>query len=218
MEDKKVSIVIPCYNHAKYLSSAIISAFFQTHKNIEVIVVNDGSTDHTSKLAGLYKDVILIDQENKGLSGARNAGIARATGDYILPLDADDMILPEFIEKTIGVSDIVSTWQQEIGLSNRLWMNKMENPTYEDFIIKNRINCCALFKREIWEKIGGYDEQMRDGFEDWEFWIRATKAGYKVQVVPEALFLYRKHGESLVTHAIKNYQKNIDYMKSKNGF
>lgn len=215
MQTEKVSIVIPCFNQAEYLSDAIESALCQTYKNIEVIVVNDGSTDNTREIIGKYKNVICIDQENRGLSGARNAGVAEASGEYILTLDADDEISPLYIEKTIGKSDITSTWTQEFGLSKRLWMNTFINPVYENFKIRNQISCCALFKKEVWENIGGYDENMKDGFEDWDFWLRATRQEYKILVIPIPLFFYRKRGPSMVNHALKHQEEIKAYMRKK---
>jgi glycosyltransferase involved in cell wall biosynthesis len=215
MKTEKVSIVIPCYNQAEYVSDAIESAINQTYEDIEVIVVNDGSTDNSREIIRKYHGIILIDQENKGLSAARNVGIAEASGKYIVTLDADDKIVPSYIEKTIGKSDIVSSWTQEFGFSKRLWMNSFINPVYENFKIRNQISCCAIFRKEIWEKLNGYDEQMRDGFEDWDFWLRATKENYKVLVIPAPLFLYRKRGVSMVNHALKHQEQIKEYMRSK---
>lgn len=214
----KVSIIIPCYKQAQYLSDAITSALNQTYKDIEVIVVNDGSPDNTTEIAKRFPKVKVIEKENGGLSSARNAGIKASKGGWILTLDADDKLDEKFIERTINKADIVSTTQKEFGLSERTWKPYKDNPVYEDFIVRNQINCCSLFRKEIWEMVGGYDEQMREGYEDWEFWIRATRAGYKVKVVWEELFFYRKHGDSMVTHAQKNHAKLFDYMKTKNGF
>lgn len=214
----RVSIVIPCYNQAKYLVDAIESVKLQTYEDIEIIIVNDGSTANLTHIESQYKFdayyIKFINQNNKGLSAARNTGIRNASGTFILPLDADDRIAPDFIENTICHKDIVAGWCQEFEQSNKLW-EPIPNPTYEDFVKRNQINHCALFKKEMWEELGGYDENMRDGFEDWDFWLRATKAGYKVTVTPEALFFYRKHGPSMVNHALKNKTKIMEYMKAK---
>lgn len=211
---KKVSIVIPCYGQAHWLPDAIESALNQTYKNIEVIVVNDGSPDNTSEVARKYP-VILVEKENGGLSSARNAGIKVATGEYILPLDADDKILPTFIEETIDIDDIVSTGQQEFGDSDTLWNDQRPHPRHEHFLQDNQINCCSLFKREIFEKIGGYDENMKLGYEDWDYWLRATKSGYNVTVIKDPIFLYRKHGKSMITETVKHHKEIKEYMLNK---
>ena len=214
MLNTKVSIIIPCWNQAHWLSDAIESALNQTIK-CEVIVVNDGSPDNTSEVARKYP-VKLVEKENGGLSSARNAGIREATGEYILPLDADDKILPDFIEKCLEADDdIVSTAQQEFGDSNRLWNTQPEHPFHEMFKIANQINCCALYKKEMWEDLGGYDENMKLGYEDWDFWYRATKNGYTITVLREPLFLYRKHGRSMVDRVIEHHQEVKNYILSK---
>ena len=207
---QKVSIIIPCYNQAHYLRDAIESALEQTIP-CEVIVVNDGSTDNTSEVAKEYP-VKLIEKVNGGLSSARNAGIKEATGEWILPLDSDDIISSDFVEKTIGKDDIVGVYQQEFGDSQTKWVNPNLNPKFEDFLKANQTNCCSLFKKEIWEKVGGYDENMRLGYEDWYFWLKSTKAGYNVTIVPEFLFFYRKHGYSMVSKAKKHHDEIHKYM------
>lgn len=212
---QKVSIIIPCWNQAHWLPEVIESALDQTVP-CEVIVVNDGSPDNASETAKKYP-VRLVEKLNGGLSSARNAGIKEASGEWILTLDADDKIAPDFIEKCLknkGDYDIIATGQQEFGDTDRIWFPHPE-PTFDDFITANRINCCSLFKKEIWETIGGYDEEMRLGYEDWDFWLRATQRGYKVKTIQEPLFFYRKHGTSMVTNAIKNHMKIVEYMHSK---
>ena len=216
----KVSIIIPCYNHAKFLPDSILSAYNQTYKNFEIIVVNDGSTDNSlyvmQEFKSIFKDLIIINQENRGLSSARNAGIIESTGKYILTLDADDVISNEFLSKTVGKNDIVSTYYMQFGSKSR-YLKPKSNPTFSDFVKRNQINCCSLFKKEIWKTIGGYDEQIKLGFEDWDFWLRATMIGYNVSVVEEVLFYYRKHeNESMLSNAIKHYNEIWEYIKVKN--
>src|SRR5215213_3125487 len=93
-----VSVVIPCYNQAHFLGEAIESVLAQSYPNFEIVVVDDGSTDDTSEVAGSYPKVRLVRQENQGLSGARNAGLARSEGEYVVFLDADDRLRPEALE------------------------------------------------------------------------------------------------------------------------
>lgn len=216
----KVSIVIPCYNHAEFLADAIDTALIQTYKDIEIIVVNDGSTDTSEQVAKRYGNKIKYHyQKNKGLSAARNTGIKLSSGYYIVTLDSDDKLHSDFVSKcvqNIGNCDIISTGLQAFGSESRSWITNLGYPKYQNFIQKNHINCCSLFKREIWDVIGGYDEKMKDGFEDWDFWTRATRAGYDVRVYPEYLFFYRKHkGGSMFTESMKKRDKIIEFMRTK---
>jgi len=190
----KVSVIIPYWgDYKKYLQECIESVENQTFKNIEVIIV-DYKTD---------------------LPSARNEGIKKAKGNYILPLDVDDKIEPTFIEKCLQANcDIVSTSQREFGDSQIVNLIH-QNPTYEDFLTGNRICGCSLFKRKIWEDIRGYDENMKEGYEDWDFWLRALKKGYKVKTIQEPLYLYRKHGKSMVDEAIEKHEKLKSYILNK---
>ena len=215
-----VSIVIPCYKQAQYLPDAIESALKQSYKNIEVIVVNDGSPDNTSDVAKKYPGVILVEQTNKGLSGARNTGIKASKGKWIVTLDSDDKLHTDFISKTIGKADIVGCWLQCFGKSRDVWKPPLKNPVYSDFLKRNYLFCCSIFKREVWENCGGYDEEQFThgkqgchGWEDFNFWLRATKINYKIDVVPQVLFYYRKHEHSMHSDSIKNKKRIIDYMR-----
>lgn len=197
MESPKVSIVIPYWgSYEKYLPECLESVSKQTYKNYEVIVVSDALN----------------------LPEGRNKGIRRAKGEYILCLDVDDKIEPTFLEKCLEANDdIVSTAQQEFGDSNNLWNTQKTHPVFSDFLEGNQINCCSLFKRKVWETVGGFDEDMTDGYEDWLFWAKATQKSFTITVIKDPLFLYRKHGHSMVQDAIaKHYelkQKIIDKLK-----
>ena len=217
MSNKTVSIIIPCYNQAHFLCDAIDSALDQTYKDIEIIVVNDGSQDNTLSTAGSY-DVRIVNQVNKGLPASRNVGIKIATGKYIVTLDADDKIHPEFVEKClkqIEQYDVVSTWLHTFGNENRNWGSDLDEPKYEHFIKRNEINCCSMFKREMWQDLKGYDETMREGFEDWEFWIRASMEGYRFKIIHEHLFYYRKHSVSMFKEANMKRDRLIEGMKAR---
>jgi len=214
LEDDLVSIVIPCYNQAQYLGETIESALQQTYNNVEIIVVNDGSPDNTSEIASKYP-VILIEQKNSGLSNARNNGIKASHGKWILTLDSDDKIDKDFIKKTINKADIVSTTLKTFDQEDKIWEPPRDNPIYDNFLMDNQINCCSLFKREVFDAVGGFDEQMRDGYEDWDFWVRVAHFGYKFQVIREPLFFYRKHGRSFINHAIENHYMLNKYVNNE---
>ena len=210
---KGVTVIIPCYEQDHYLFEAVESALKQTIP-CSIIIVDDGSKE---EVENLWEDenVKLIRQPNKGLSGARNTAIRHANTEYILPLDADDMLHHDYIKETIGKNDIVTVMQQEFGDSNTLW-TPGDDFTLEAFKIANRANCCSLYRKSMWEELGGYDEDMREGYEDWEFWIRAVKAGYKFTCVKKPLFYYRKHGHSMVNDAVAKHDKILKYIIDKN--
>jgi glycosyltransferase involved in cell wall biosynthesis len=219
LEDRiVVSIIIPAYNYEKYLKEAIDSALNQTVR-CEIIVVNDGSTDGTEEIAKSYGDkIVYLYKDNNGLSAARNSGIKIAKGEYILCLDADDAIDPTFVEKTMAKMDkdigIVRTGYKEFGEMHREFMNT-NGVTFGSLRKSNSIPATALFKRVAWEEVGGYDENMKEGYEDWEFWLRLVKHGYSVDMVEEFLLNYRKHGISMIDEANDKYQKLVKYIYEK---
>ena len=205
---EKVSIVIAAYNQAQYLPETIESCLNQTYKNIEIIVVNDGSTDNTSEVAKRYP-VTLLEKKNGGCSSARNYGIKRSTGQYIICLDSDDTIDPDYVRKLVGKSDIACSGLTEFGEGDASWMPDETKLTLEDFLKNNQIFCSSMFRKEVWEKTGGYDEKITSAYEDWDLWIRAVALGFKIAIVPEYLFNYRKHPESMT---MKNIDGNVNKM------
>jgi len=186
-------------------------------------VVNDGSTDNTRDVAHSYgPKIIYIEQENRGLSAARNLGIRLSTGKWIIALDADDKIHLDYVKRLIGVDDIVCSYLRCFGDNYDECKLPKAHPTHNDFLLQNHLYYSAMFKKEIWEKIGGYDEQQFirgeqrvNGFEDYKFWLRATKAGYTITVVPEFMFFYRKHGRSMISEANINRDKILAYMRQE---
>ena len=203
----KISIVIPSYNQSPYLSSAINSALDQTVKAHEIIVVDDGSTDNSLDVARSFEDlgVRVISQLNKGLSSARNTGIMNATGDYILPLDADDMLIENAIEKITQVieqtsADIISPSFKCFGLANDEVI-LMENPTIEDFKTGNRVGYCSAVKRDVLLEVGGYSPKMWCGYEDYHLWFNLLFKGKTIVTIPEILWLYRTKEKSMIHDA-----------------
>lgn len=213
-----VSIVIPCYNLGQYLKDAIDSALGQTYKNKEVIVIDDGSTDDkTIKLIDEYRikyqDVVFIRQNNMGLSEARNTGVKKSKGDYIVCLDADDKLFKTYIEELIAIFKkdskkklgFVTTWLQEFGLSQNIWKPSDYNPG--KLLVENIAHAGSMFRKEAWTKAGGYKKQMVGGYEDWEFWVSLMEAGYKWAVLPKVLFNYRIRKNSMFSSASAKHQE-----------
>lgn len=199
----RLSIVIPCFNAGEWLEDAVQTALAQTGIAHEVIVVDDGSTDSfTLKvLERLPEPVILVRQGNKGLSGARNAGIMAAQGDYILPLDSDDRIDPEYGALASAVLDsdrevgIVYCHAQVFGDDQ----GPLILPEYSlgSILIENCIFASAVFRRADWLRCGGYHEGLRRGREDHDFWLRLLSLGVRVERLEEVLFHYRIRHDSM---------------------
>ncbi len=189
-----VLVVIPCYDQAKYLAEAIESALAQTYP-VDVVVVDDGSRDGAAEVARCYP-VRLIRQQNRGVSAARNAGIASGTHAWVLPLDADDRLEPAMVETLIGLDDIAGPSVLTFGSTEAPWGPPLAHPVLADFLEANHCIMSSLYRRQVWAAIGGYDEAMRDGGEDWDFWIRAAAAGFAFTIVSDRLFRYRVYRES----------------------
>jgi glycosyltransferase involved in cell wall biosynthesis len=193
----KVSVVIPCYNAHSYLQETLDSVRAQTVADIEIILVDDGSDnpDTLDFLASIGSDVTLIRKPNGGLSSARNAGFAAAKSPYVLPLDADDIIRPQMVEKCLDLFereqdvDCVYTQIEVFGDEHGI-VRKTLNPFEQ--LATNQLPYCMMLRRMFWAKVGGYDETMRSGYEDWEFNIRLIKFGCRMRAVDEPLFAYRR--------------------------
>ena len=199
----RVSVVIPCYNHGEFLDEAIASVRAQDYPKIEIIVINDGSTDPRTLavLKALAEDIRLIEQPNAGLAMARNCGIQSANGEYVLPLDADDRIAPGYIRKAVSVMDkdanlgIVYGLTELCGTKSGLW----HQPEFSmpDMLFENMIVATALFRKADWERVGGYRPAMRYAWEDWDFWLALIALGRKVARLDCVAFFYRISDESM---------------------
>lgn len=207
----KISICIPCYGQAQYLAQAIDSVLAQTLKPHEIIVVNDGSPDETRYIAKSYPEVKYIEQVNKGLASARNTGIMNMTGDYFMPLDADDMMLENCLEKVSQVieetdADIIAPSFKCFGKSEGT-VQLMPNPTLEDFKVANRIGYFSAIKRTALLEIGGYSPRMIHGYEDYHLWINLLSKGKKIVTMQDILILYRTKENSMITDAQKHHSE-----------
>ena len=222
----KVSVIIPCYKQANFLSEAIQSIVDQTHENWECFIVDDGSPDDTKEVGEKWcsKDsrIHYLYQENGGLSSARNFGIKNASSDFILTLDADDKYENTFIEKSLKIFKensnvgVVSSWIMRFKDNKEIALIKPTGKTIEDFLFQNACNGTSLFRKKCWLEVGGYDENMKTGYEDWDFYIRVCNLGWQVYIIPEALFFYRKHTFSMRLDAYANHDLAIKkYLYSK---
>lgn len=206
----KFSVVIPCWNQAQYLPSAIESVLAQTYKPHEIIVVNDGSPDETRYVATQYP-VKYIEQTNRGLSSARNTGIMNMTGDWFYPLDADDMMTENCLKRVAETiaqhpeASIVAPSFKCFGKHEDLCI-LMPNPKLEDFkfvngIPQNRLGCFSAVRKDALLEVGGYSTKMVFGWEDMHLWINLLSHGRKAVTIPEPLILYRMKEHSMIDDA-----------------
>lgn len=217
MNQPLVSIIVPCYKQAEYLSETLDSVLDQTYQNWECVIVNDGSPDNTEEVAKLYleKDQRFkyVCQNNQGLSSARNTGIANSEGTYILPLDADDLIGSSYLEKAIKHFDdfpetkLVYCKAETFGKENVYW--DLPPYDYEKIIWDNCIFCSAVYRRSDYDKTTGYNLNMVHGYEDWDFWLSLLKKDDKVYRIDEVLFYYRVKEVSMVTELANHLQENL---------
>ena len=212
--DVLVSIIVPCYKQAHYLEQSLQSVLDQTYSNWECIIVNDGSPDDTSAVAQYWEKrdsrFKLLEKENGGLSSARNAGINSSKGTFILPLDADDILSPKYLESTVPELEkrenvaIVGSYSKffRANINNIVNEHIPKGNYYKWLLYTNQLVATSLYRKDLWEEIGGYDESMKKGFEDWEFWLNITKHGWNYYIVPEYLFYYRKAQKSMLVATI----------------
>lgn len=203
-----VSIILPCYFQGEYLADALKSLLNQTYTNWEAIIINDGSNDSTEEVAKAFCNndnrFHYFYQENKGVSSARNNAVNHSSGSFIVPLDPDDTIEPTFIEKCLNIfkrnpeMTLVYAQVHLFGTQNKDWhLHPYRN--YTELLAANHIVCTSMFRKKDFLQIGGYDEQMLTGLEDWEFYIRLLHNGRKAVRIPETLFNYRIKESSRTT-------------------
>lgn len=224
-----VSVIVPCYNQAQYLPETLDSVLAQTYPYWECIIVNDGSPDNTEEIANQYCDkdsrFKYLYKENGGLSSARNAGIKSSKGEFILPLDSDDLIGIAYLEKAIEhftnhpETKLVYCKAQMFGEVNKLW----DLPTYEyeKLLLSNQIFCSAFYKKVDFELTTGYNESLKSGLEDWDFWLQLLDKESTVYRLPEVHFHYRIREGSMIRsmnqNEIMEARKNI-YNNHRNKF
>lgn len=228
-----ISIIVPCYNQAQYLDECLQSVLDQSYTDWECIIVNDGSPDNTEEIAKKWVDkdnrFKYLFKPNGGLSSARNAGIEIANGEWILPLDNDDRIGVQYLELASQEFDkgyaVIYCKAELFGEKEGEWI--LPEYSYNFLLGSNHIFCTSFFRKKDWLKYGKYDESMKIGYEDWEFWIRLLKDNEnEVYRVDSIQFYYRIKIESMLKsinlekdNITKSYiyNKNIEIYNEKFG-
>lgn len=218
-----LSVVVPCFNHGRFLESTVQSVLDSTWTDLEIIIVDDGSKDDSREvgeaLAARYGNVHYFYQENGGPSRARNHGIEKAKGTYILPLDADDLISPNYLEEAIAVLEnnptvkVVYAEAEKFGAVTRHW--HLKPFSLRALALDNMIYVSAVFRKADWIRMGGYATDPRCVREDWEFWIKLLKDGGQVVKLPFVGFYYRIHTDSRRKSMTKAKKRaEISYLNS----
>lgn len=213
-----ISIIIPSFNQAKYLHNAIESALDQNVQG-EIIIVDDKSTDLSLAIAKKYQDKrpdiikIIEHEKNEGLATARNTGIAHAKFDWFIPLDADDYLLDNCLERIIEVikatdADMVAPSFRCFGL-NQQDVILMPNLKIEDFRVGNRIGYCTAMRKSKVLEVGGYNPAMVEGYEDMALTMRMLSKGAKLVTIPEVLWMYQVKKESMYTKITPEIHKKL---------
>ncbi|SFD02567.1 glycosyltransferase family 2 protein [Algibacter pectinivorans] len=212
------TVIIPCYNDGKYIIEALNSVLSQTLKAEKIIIIDDGSDVETKKILNNIniENVEVIFQNNKGVCVARNIGIDLAKTDYILNLDADDYFEATFLEKAVSILNnnldigVVGCYYK-ILKNNRLDPNvvKPVGGSVKNLLVNNNAINCSLYRKVCWNKVLGYDENMKEGYEDWDFWISILKHGWDMHILKEPLFVYRIKQNSRDIVAFKEHHMKL---------
>lgn len=209
-----VSVVIPCFNQGHFIADAIKSVQLSTYSNFEIIIVNDGSTDSETNafLGNLKADGLsVIFQENQGLAGARNTGIQKARGEFILPLDADNMIRSGFMSKSVEI--LVAHPDVSVVYGNAEVFGSKSGQlipgpfNLQRMMLGNYIDACAIIRKSVFEKVGLYDKMPVMGYEDWDLWLRIGFANGRFYYLNEIVFDYRMVANSMMRTVNANIAK-----------
>lgn len=219
-----VEAVITSFNQKKMIYDAVQSLCCQTMQPKRIIIVDDGSTDKESiqVLHEIEADnewsvpILIIRQKNGGVSAARNAGICKTEAPFVLVLDGDDSLEPDYVEEVCKLlyenpaMIAASSWMRTFGVLNAVVRPSGGNVS--DFLSHNCCPATHIFRRGVWEQCGGYDETMRSGFEDWDFFLNMleTVPDGGIGIVEKPLINYRT---TPVSSNIRSMDKRLELMR-----
>ena len=222
-----ISVIVPCFNQGEFLEECVNSVLSQTFVNWECIIIDDGSTDETKSISIRLSEkdsrIKYLSKKNGGLSHTRNFGIQNARGEYILPLDADDYLSDNYLQIACNkltessLIKVVYGVVRNFGAINEWGANPIIF-NYQKQLYYNQIHCAGLYRREDALGIIGYDENMKLGFEDWEFYIRLLGDGGTAIQISEIVLFYRRKEKSMLQHLTNDNNKITvtNYIAAKN--
>jgi len=227
-----VSVIVPCFNQAGFLAECLESLRTQTLGDWEAIVVDDASTDgdvaHAIADLGDGRVAVVRHRANRGLAASRNTGMRQARAELLLPLDCDDGLRPDFLEKTVACLrdaasvDCVFTDFELFGATDDVWVNSVGEPS--EILVRQWLpGPGTLMRRTVWERVGGYceDPALSSGNEDWDFWIAGVESGLVARPIPEPLYRYRRHSQSMSSLQLRQHeyrQREFMYRRHKRFF
>lgn len=217
-----VSIVIPCFNPGPYLQEAVESARRQTHEHVEVVLVDDGTCESAALAildqAGKTADRF-IRQPHRGLPAARNAGFQAAGAGYVVPLNCDDKLDPDYVSDCLralrGAPEAAFVYTDNRAIGKSQCRERVADYNLYDLLDRNSLPYAALIRKNDWAAVGGYDESLTLGYEDWEFWLRLGAAGRFGLHLDKVLFNCRKHGQSLPDTARLHHLEIVSAIQAK---
>ena len=224
INSKLISIIVPCFNSGKTIQRTIESLKNQTWDQKEIIIVNDGSNDRdTLDILNSIDGVFIINQKNLGLSAARNAGAYIAKGRFLFFIDSDDWIEPNTLELMFNFSKKINSFNKnhyvfsDIVLEGNIKKIVSKNYNFFEQLFLNQIPYSIFIKRDIWLLNNGYDENMKLGYEDWEFNIRLGAKDIFGKRLPIPLFHYSISNTGMLISKSSKYHAQIwHYIKNKN--
>jgi glycosyltransferase involved in cell wall biosynthesis len=222
---EKLTVIMPCYNYAKYITETLDSLKKSTYDNWKCIIINDGSTDNSEEviLSQINGDsrFIYVKQENRGLSAVRNLGMSMSNTKYVMCLDPDDKISPTYLENGIKYLDEHDDCVLYYGKAKMFYDDGTEDywdlPEYNyvKLLKKNCIYSSCILRKSCYDTTNGYDENMT-GYEDWDFLIRYLHGNKKVYMTDDVVFYYRRHDGSMDNKAKKKFSRYLKYIYGKN--
>jgi glycosyltransferase involved in cell wall biosynthesis len=227
-QEPLVSVVVPCFNQAHYLGEALESCLAQSHPNVEILVVDDGSSDNTGEVTARFPEVQYLRQDNRGLSGARNSGLARCRGTYVTFLDADDRLLPTALETNLSLlldhpnyAFVYGHYRLVTEDGSPLAQDPSPPPgprSYRELLQKNFIGmpATATYRSDVFALVDGFDE-TNSPCADWELSLRISRR-FPIAGHPDVVAEYRKHGANMSRGSRAMLESALAVLRSQRPF